>query len=283
MTDELGPRAKRSLGQNFLQDRNIARKIVAALGIAPGDAVLEIGPGPGALTEFLLQARPGELILVEKDPYWAKERMRSGEGALSVIMADALTMPWESFAGSWKFVGNLPYNIASPLLWDICSRTPGLTRAVFMVQKEVGLRITAQPGTSAYGALTVWIQSFMRVRLEFIVPPHVFRPRPKVDSAVLSFEPLDFPAQNAVLTDDGNDGRRGRTERRHAFDPAGLADTLKACFQLRRKQLGTIARYFGNSSESLEEIGIDPRLRPENLSPSSFQLLANTRIFSRNH
>ena len=257
-------KAKRSLGQNFLQDANIARKIVSCLAISAGEQVLEIGPGPGALTAFIEEHRPGRLVLVEKDPHWAQERRRTAGPGTTVVLADALCMRWEALEAPWKIIGNLPYNVASPLMWDICSRASGLTRAVFMIQKEVALRLTANPATSAYGALTVWIQSHMRPKLEFIVPPHVFRPRPNVDSAVVSLTPLgdDIP-------------RVGKG----ACSADRLAATLKACFQKRRKQLGTILKAFGQEPRSLEALGLDPRLRPEDLSPSDFQRLAAAEIF----
>ena len=271
------PRAKKSLGQNFLQDGNIARKIVNALAIASEDQVLEIGPGPGALSGIIQEHEPARFVLVEKDRYWARERMREGrakaealarsrnrEGqSFAVLLTDALDMPWERFCAPWKFIGNLPYNVASPLMWDIFSRTPGLVRAVFMVQKEVGQRITARPGTSAYGALSVWIQSHMRAKLEFIVPPQVFRPRPKVDSAVLSFEPLGGISQAA-----------GRVD----FAPEALARTLKLCFQMRRKQLGTILRASGVDPGILESLSIEARIRPENLTPAEFHKLAQALL-----
>lgn len=257
-------RAKRSLGQNYLQDANIARKIVNCLHIAEQDSVLEIGPGPGALTVFIQERAPGRLVLVEKDNHWAFERMASASPRTCVVLADALTMPWERFVEPWKFIGNLPYNVASPLMWDICSRTPGLTRAVFMVQKEVALRLVARPSTSAYGALTVWIQSFMSAKLEFTVPPQVFRPRPKVDSAVVSFEPLTSDSLYAG----------GRS-----FCPEALAVALKACFQKRRKQLGGIVKSFGRDPAALEALGLDPRQRPEELSPADFKRLSAAGLF----
>lgn len=265
--EKAAPRARRSLGQNFLQDANIARKIVGALNIAPEDTVLEIGPGPGALTGLLLERRPARLLLVEKDAHWAAERMRAGEGRLQVVLTDALTLAWERFAAPWKCIGNLPYNVASPLMWDLFSRSPGLTRAVFMIQKEVGLRITARPGTAAYGALSVWVQSFMRPELVCTVPPQVFRPRPKVDSAVLAFVPL--PRQG--------EGAPG------PFVPAALAHTLRTCFQMRRKQLGTIARSVGNNPDLLTDLGFDPALRPEMLTPPEFQRLSGAGIFAGKH
>ena len=259
------PRAKRSLGQNFLQDANIARKIVGLLAVAHGDSVLEIGPGPGALSGILQAQNPTRLVLLEKDCHWAGERLREGRrqgGSISVVLTDALTMTWERFTAPWKIIGNLPYNIASPLMWDICSRAPGLVRAVFMIQKEVGQRITAVPGSSHYGALSVWVQSFMRTRLEFVVPPQVFKPRPKVDSAVLSFEPL----RDAALSSD----RAGVG----GFAPDALGQTLKMCFQMRRKQLGTILRANGFDASRLEPLGIAPAARPETLTPEDFHRLS---------
>lgn len=247
------PRPKRSLGQNFLQDANIARKIVNTARINAASQVLEIGPGPGALTVFLQESGAARLLLVEKDRDFARERMRAGQGRLQVLMCDALTLSWERFSGSWIVIGNLPYNVASPIMWEMFSRLGNLERAVFMVQKEVGLRLAAQPGSSAYGALSVWVQSFVHPKLEFIVPPQVFWPRPKVDSAVLSFSPL------ASIGD---------------FEPELLAATLKGCFQMRRKQLGSILKSRGMQPDRLEELGLDPRLRPENLNPERFHLLA---------
>lgn len=253
------PRAKKSLGQNFLQDKNIARKIVEQLHIAPTDRVLEIGPGPGMLTGFIEEANPARLCLVEKDHHWAAERQKAfaaGQGgSRQVILADALTMPWPKFSAPWKIIGNLPYNVASPLVWDILSLASGLARAVFMVQKEVGVRLAAPPGCGAYGALSVWVQSFAMPRLEFVVPPQVFRPAPKVHSAVVSFAPL------------------ANAER--PTDPAALSNLLKLCFQKRRKQLGGILRNQpGWDPAQAEKFGVKQSARPEELTPRQFQSLA---------
>ena len=251
------PRAKKSLGQNFLQDKNIARKIVDAVQIGSGDRVIEIGPGPGMLTSFILKAGPAELTLIEKDDYLARER--ADEAALqpvpvTVLNTDALKIDWSAYSAPCKVCGNLPYNVASPLMWDIVSQAGGLVRAVFMIQKEVGERICAKPSTSAYGALSVWMQSFCVPRLEFIVPPQVFKPRPKVHSAVLSFTPL--PPEERVQK------------------PAVLSYILKMFFQQRRKQLGGILRSNGYEDAILEPHGINPMERPENLSVAQYKALA---------
>ena len=253
-------RAKKSLGQNFLVDRNIARKIVEALGITSTDRVLEIGPGPGALTRFITDARPACLVLAEKDHHWAAERQKAlaHSGVTGgTLLTDALTLPWSRFAAPWKIIGNLPYNVASPLMWDILSQAPGLERAVFMIQKEVGERITAAPGCKAYGALSVWVRTFAVPKLEFIVPPQVFRPQPKVDSAVLRFTPLPQEA------------KPGPEEARM------LAALVHRCFQQRRKQLGTILKgATPNAAIALEQSGLSSQFRPEALSPEQFRDLA---------
>ncbi|MBL3582731.1 16S rRNA (adenine(1518)-N(6)/adenine(1519)-N(6))-dimethyltransferase RsmA [Oleidesulfovibrio alaskensis] len=255
------PRAKKSLGQNFLQDKNISAKIVAALQIGPADCVIEIGPGPGALTDFIQKAAPASLWLLEKDTYWAGEHRRSDSRTpveKQVVLTDALTFPWERLSDdrSWKLIGNLPYNVASPLMWD-CLSLAAFSRAVFMIQKEVGDRIVAAPRSRQYGALSVWLQSHTVPRKELIVPPTVFKPRPKVDSAVLSFAPLPLSARN--------------------FSPRALSVLLKICFQQRRKQLQKILkRYWSDAVCGWFELqGVPPAARPEELSPNQFQQLAN--------
>ena len=268
-----GPKAKKSLGQNFLQDPNICRRIVDALKISPEDRVIEIGPGPGALTHHIHAQNPAWFSVLEKDYHWANAHMKhppAGEPRLNVVLTDALLFPWHGLTdkasgiqsdGSprgWKIIGNLPYNVASPLMWDILSRATGLTRAVFMIQKEVGDRIIASPGTKQYGALSVWLQSFSKPRREFVVPPHVFKPRPKVDSAVLSFEP--------------------RIKQSSCFDAQALSWLLKVCFQQRRKQMQKILKgYLGDFLDiAFERAEVERTIRPEGLSPEQFQVLGNT-------
>lgn len=248
-------RPKRSLGQNFLQDGNIARKIVDGLFLEHDEAVLEIGPGRGALTDLLL-ARSSRVFALEKDRDLAPA-LRRTRPELSVINGDGLSFCWEGLAprGGIKIIGNLPYNVASPMMWEIVSRVPGLNRAVFMIQKEVALRLVAGPGSRTYGALSVWIQSFVRPELLFVVPPTVFKPRPKVDSAVVAFAPLG-----------GNERGGG---------PA-LAETLHLLFQRRRKQIGSILK--GRWSDGVEawslRHGVERTMRPENLTPEQFRSLA---------
>lgn len=180
------PRAKKSLGQHFLKDAKTSARIVDLLRIGPEDRVLEIGPGPGAITGIIHERGPAEFRLIEKDSYWAAHHaeLERPAPAVQVLNADALAFPWESLEGPWKIISNLPYNVGSPLMWDIVSRTPDLTRAVFMVQKEVAERLYAKPGeprttarcrsgsramSGSSGAL--WSGPVRSVRLRRWIPP----------------------------------------------------------------------------------------------------------------
>ncbi len=248
--------AKRSLGQNFLVDQNISRKIVDALDIQPGDNVLEIGPGRGALTRHVVDRKPGRYVLLEMDDALADELERQ-HPEVEVVRGDALAYAWHELAKThaWKIVGNLPYNIASPLIWEIVSRAE-FDRAVFMVQLEAGQRLAAKSGGRDYGALSVFVQSFARVELLFKVPPQVFRPQPKVTSAVMRFflHPQRPTAVEAQL----------------------LASTLRLCFQQRRKQISTILKSKDIPAyvELLRRLNIDPMQRPETLEPERFRALS---------
>lgn len=243
-------RPKRSLGQNFLTDPNVARKIVGALHIEPGDTVVEIGPGRGALTEHLMESGAGRVIAVEKDSELAPELPRRFPG-LAVVNADALAFPWgrlDRLPGV-RVVGNLPYNVASPLMWDIASLSTGFARAVFMVQLEVAERIVAVPRTKDYGGLSVWLQSFVTAEKLFKVGPQVFTPRPKVDSAVVSFTPKPISERPA--------------------QPERFARLIKRLFGMRRKQLGRILGpdLSEDARRYLESENLGASSRPEELRP----------------
>lgn len=251
------PRAKKSLGQHFLRSESVCHRIAALLVPHADDRVLEIGPGPGALTRAL-EAQPHAcLLLLEKDRHWAAERQKCGAPGTRAVLMDALRFDWRRLLpeAGWKITGNLPYNVASPLIWDIVSQSAA-TRCVFMVQKEVGQRLAAAPGTRQYGALSVWVQAHTRPRLEFTLGPGAFSPPPKVDSAVLSFMPLP------------------RKERPRS--PQALARLLRICFQQRRKQLGGIFTRAGLAwlAETLPSLGLSPQLRPEALPVEAFLRLS---------
>lgn len=256
MNESTQPKAKKSLGQHFLRHESICNRIASLLLPKDTDNVIEIGPGPGALTRAIEAQPHARLVLLEKDSHWAAERQRLGAARTQAVLTDALRFDWSRITpdNPWKIIGNLPYNVASPMMWDLFSRATGLVRAAFMVQKEVGQRLAAGPGNGHYGALSVWVQSFARPRMEFIVGPGAFSPPPKVDSAVLSFEPLPLDQ---------------RPER-----PDLLALVIKVCFQQRRKQLGSIARRCPLApwlSAAIEQAGITPTLRPEQLTVADFQ------------
>ena len=249
--------AKRSLGQNFLVDPNISAKIVGRLRIGSEDTVIEIGPGRGALSGHILAAGPRAYLALEKDRELAARLPHEHPGAHPALV-DALRLDWSRLDAldGVKLVGNLPYNIASPLLWDICSQASRFAVGVFMVQHEVALRLCAAPGGKQYGALTAWTSSFARFDYCFKVPPGVFRPQPKVDSAVVAVTP------------------RPALERPE--DPAGLATLLKRLFSMRRKQLAGILKPHWDDAlaQACAGHGIEGRVRPETLTPGQFQQLA---------
>lgn len=191
-------RPLKSLGQNFLVDQNIIGNIIASAGLLPGDAVVEIGPGRGALTSRLA-ANAGRLLLVEYDHALAAdltEQYRDNPG-VTVVDGDILTVDLETLLDNdrsdWKVVANLPYNISTQVLFKLMEIRGRLSRMVLMLQKEVGDRLAAQPDTSDYGVTTVLLGLWFDIRREFIVSPGCFHPRPKVDSAVISFVPLSSP------------------------------------------------------------------------------------------
>ena len=257
VTAPSAPRAKKSLGQHFLRNESVCRRIAGLLMPLPDDKVLEIGPGPGALTRALEAQPHARLLLLEKDRHWARERPRHAAPGTQAVLMDALRFDWRRLHvdGGWKIAGNLPYNVASPLIWDILSQS-GAARCVFMVQKEVGQRLAAAPGSRQYGALSVWVQAHARVRLEFTLAPGAFSPPPKVDSAVLSFTPV--PPKDRP---------------RH---PRALERLLRICFQQRRKQLGGIFTRAGLAwlAQALPGLGLSPQLRPEALPVAAFLRLA---------
>ncbi len=184
-------RPKKSLGQNFLHDQNICRRIVDAIGPDSDDYIIEIGPGQGAITQFIVERTPRRFTVLEMDEELAR-RLESGYPQVDVIRTDAMKYKWEVLneEKQCKVVGNLPYNVGSKLIWDVVSRVQTMERAVFMVQHEVAQRLTASPGNKVYGGLTAWVKNFAETTYLFKVPPTVFRPQPKVDSAVIAFTPL---------------------------------------------------------------------------------------------
>jgi 16S rRNA (adenine1518-N6/adenine1519-N6)-dimethyltransferase len=204
-------RAKKSLGQNFLVDQGVVDRIVSAAGVRAGDTVVEIGPGRGALTGGL-RALAGHYVCVEKDDALAAELAASFEGddTSHVVHGDALELLPDAMPvpGPYRVVANLPYNVGGRITMHLLERWPGqVTAATLMFQREVADRLVAVPGTKAYGALTVLVQSMSEVWALFGVPPGAFRPVPKVQSRVVRLQPhaeplwagLDYERFRAVV------------------------------------------------------------------------------------
>ena len=256
-----GHRAKRSLGQNFLVDGNLQRKIVAAVGAGPEDEVLEVGPGRGALTRHLA-GTVGRLVLVELDDVLAAALAREYEGRrdVEVVHGDVMKVPLHDHVrdpGRLRVVGNIPYNITTPILFRLLER-PRPSEIVLMVQEEVAERIVAAPGTAAYGALAVGVQSVAAAERLFRVGRQAFRPVPKVESAVVRIRPF-------------------RPEPLSLEEELRLRLLVRAAFQWRRKQLGKILREHpdlqvpAGVAEALAlELGVALQDRPERLSPEAF-------------
>ncbi|BCS87227.1 16S rRNA (adenine(1518)-N(6)/adenine(1519)-N(6))-dimethyltransferase RsmA [Pseudodesulfovibrio sediminis] len=256
MNDRHQHRAKKSLGQNFLIDQNICRKIVDALDPGSDDIIIEIGPGQGALTEHLAEVGAQSLTAIEMDDSLA-DRLDEDYPDLNVVRCDALKFPWASLNNEpCKIIGNLPYNVGSKLIWDIVSQVTTLQRAVFMVQHEVALRLTSQPNSKAFGGLTAWVKNFCTTTYLFKVPPTVFRPQPKIDSAVVRFDPLPI--------------------NQWPEDPEKLSGLIKILFQQRRKQISTILkkRWSPAVEAWFDQEGVNPKSRPENLTPEQFRALS---------
>lgn len=183
---------KKSLGQHFLTDKNIARKIIGALSGKGYDHLIEIGPGTGVLTEFLIGMNNTELSLIEIDRESADYlRIRFPEVADKIIEQDFLKYPFgESHSSPVAIIGNFPYNISSQIFFKILDNRQLVTEVVCMLQKEVAGRIAAPPGSKIYGILSVLLQAFYRIELLFNVGRQVFYPPPRVDSAVIRLSRL---------------------------------------------------------------------------------------------
>lgn len=256
------PRAKRRLGQHFLADPRLLGRIADALGAGPEDTVLEIGPGPGGLTAELA-ARAGRVVAIEKDRDLVPA-LRERFPTVTLVEGDALELDWHALAGERGLVaGNIPYNITSPLI-DKALEPPPPRRIVFLVQKEVADRVTAHAGTAAYGALSVGVQAVAHAERLFTVPAGAFRPRPKVDSAVLRLTPLATPLVTA------------------AEQPA-FRRLVVGLFGFRRKQLGRGLRQLTGWDADrvhalLARTGIGAEDRPEVLPPPRFAALLRALV-----
>ena len=253
------PRAKKHLGQNFLHEHGVIAKIVQAIDPKPGDRIVEIGPGQGALTLPLLE-RHGAVTAIEfdRDLLVALAAAARGHGELTLLNANVLDIDFTALAGDGgplRLVGNLPYNLSSPILFHALDHAAAIVDMHFMLQKEVVERMAAAPGSKVYGRLSVMLQAYCAVTPLFTVPPGAFRPAPKVDSAVVRLRPR--PAGEAGIA-----------------DPARFAAVVRAAFGQRRKTLrNALAALAG--ADAIAAAGVDPGARAEQLSVLDFVHLAN--------
>jgi 16S rRNA (adenine1518-N6/adenine1519-N6)-dimethyltransferase len=261
---ERGIRPKKSLGQHFVHDPNILRKIVEAAELEPEDVVVEIGAGLGSLTEPLAR-RAKKVYALEIDSSLAdvlKDRFSETE-AVEVVWADALQfncgVPFRKWKRKMKVVANLPYEISSPMVFRLLKERECFSLLVLMVQLEVARRLVAQPGTRDYGPLAVWSRLYSDVRIAFQVKANSFTPPPQVQSAVVKFQILPTP-------------------RVEVGEEKILEGVIRSAFTYRRKTLNKALQVGGFSSplikEAMKESGIAPMTRGETLNLEQFCGLA---------
>ncbi|MGN7918845.1 16S rRNA (adenine(1518)-N(6)/adenine(1519)-N(6))-dimethyltransferase RsmA [Lysobacter sp. ESA13C] len=252
------PEAKKHLGQHFLHDGGIIAMIVQAVDPKPGDHLVEIGPGQGAIT-FPLLDRHGELTVIEfdRDLIFPLTDGARAHGTLEVIHRDVLTVDFTALANEDKIrlVGNLPYNLSSPILFHALDHAAVIRDMHFMLQKEVVDRMAAGPGSKVFGRLSVMLQAYCQVIALFDVPPGAFRPPPKVDSAVVRMIP-------------------------HAPDKIGIVDhalfarVVRDAFGQRRKTLRNALSQVCDGA-AIEAAGLRPDARAEQIEVADFVRLAN--------
>lgn len=257
-------RADKKLGQNFLIDETVVRRIVEAAELTPEDTVLEVGPGIGTLTQGLAESG-ADVVAVELDKRllpvldvtlegYDNVRIVNGD-ILQVDIMEQVQKP------DFKCCANLPYYITTPIIFAILEKRLPMERLVVMVQKEVAERMAAKPGSKDYGALSVAIQYFTEPEIAFIVPPSSFIPAPSVDSAVIACKRRSTPPVEVC-------------------DENLFFRVVKAAFSLRRKMLSNSLKNMGIKGEQvnkwLELAGVDGKRRAETLSLEDFAALTNT-------
>ena len=251
--------ARKRFGQNFLHDQGIIHRIVLAIAPKPGQHIVEIGPGLGALTKEVLPL-VGEMDAVELDRDLIKklELMTESLGKLHIHSADALKFDFTSLVKDGeqlRVFGNLPYNISTPLIFHLCAHSELIKEMHFMLQKEVVDRMTAEPGSKRYGRLSVMVQYFCQVRCLFYVPASSFTPAPKVESAIVRLQPH-------------------RQKPHLAKDEKVLSKLVTTAFNHRRKTLRNAVKEMV-TEEQLVASGVNPEARPETISLEQFVGIAN--------
>lgn len=255
-------RARKRFGQNFLTDSTVINRIVHAINPRPDDRLVEIGPGLGALTCPLIQAT-GELDVIELDrDIIPKLRLNCGlQGKLNIHNADVLNFEFDRlYDGEHKLriVGNLPYNISTPIIFHLVRYASLIRDMHFMLQKEVVERLAAAAGNGDYGRLSVMAQYHFRVTPLFLVPPEAFNPRPKVESAIVKLAPHAQPPVNVNNED-------------------YFSRLVKQAFSQRRKTIKNVLKNVCNETQ-FQQAGIDPGARPETLDLQQFARLSNLLV-----
>jgi len=252
---------RRRLGQHFLRDPAAIERIVAAIAPQPGQRMVEIGPGDGALSLPLL-ARLGELTVVERDPVLAHRlQRRLPPGArLRLLRMDVLQLDWQQLVADGmplRLVGNLPYAISTPLLFHCLEARAGISDMTFLLQREVGERLAAKAGEPAYGRLSVMVQAWCRVECLFDLEPGCFQPPPKVYSTLVQLHPRRTP-----LVTEAHVG--------------AYTVIVRQAFSQRRKTLRNALAGLLDAA-AIEAVGLSPALRPDACTPEQYALLA-TRL-----
>jgi 16S rRNA (adenine1518-N6/adenine1519-N6)-dimethyltransferase len=258
---------RKRFGQHFLHDPGVIRRIIDAIQPQPGQRLVEVGPGRGALTWHLLErAHTLDVIEIDRDLAGALQHDARATPGLRVHVQDVLETDFLALRGAaapLRVVGNLPYNISTPLMFHLLKQHEAIADMYFMLQKEVVDRITAQPDTRDYGRLTVMVAAAAEAEALFDVGPGAFTPQPRVWSAIVRLRPSRTPR-----FDNGADGV--------------LRSLVTTAFSHRRKTLRNGLKSL-LSAQEIESCGIDPQLRPETLTPAQFGLLAAhyTRLYSK--
>jgi 16S rRNA (adenine1518-N6/adenine1519-N6)-dimethyltransferase len=251
-------RPRKRFGQNFLADPHYVTRILDAVAPQPGDNLVEIGPGLAALTAGLIE-RAGHVTAIELDrDLAARLRAAFAPAQLTLHEGDALAFDFAVLGDAQRIVGNLPYNISTPLIFRLMHFAPRIRDLHVMLQKEVVARMAADPGSPDYGRLTVMLQVKFRVQPLFGIPPGAFRPAPKVDSAFVRLAPLVADAPRIA-------------------DEARFARIVAAAFGQRRKTLRNALAAVCDDA-GLRAAGIDPGKRGETLDPLTFVRLANCGV-----
>lgn len=252
------PRPKKRFGQHFLHDRAVVGRIINAFRPQPTDRAVEIGPGPGVLTrELAPRVKRLDAVEIDRDLAAALVNEFAAQSSVTIHEVDALEFDFCSLAEAGKklrLIGNLPYNISTPLLFHLFSQRQCIADMLFMLQKEVVDRLCAVPGNKDYGRLSVMSQWYCQIERCFNVGPGAFTPPPKVDSAVVRLTPLESP----IAVDDADH----------------FALVVKAAFAQRRKTLRNSLREIMDA-EVIRAVGVDPVRRPETLTVAEFAALAN--------